>query len=151
MSTNISNVEVNNIGVRARGQRRRVQTVPEGKSKTKQSDKDQADIHKIIAKFERTGLLPQRKATPLQGEMPQVDSFTEAMDVIITAQQTFESLPSDIRQKFENDPKEFLDFVGNPENEAEMIQLGLKEKPVVEETQPEQPTEEPQAPPEVTE
>ena len=42
------------------------------------------------------------------------------------AQDMFESLPADIRTKFGNDPGRFLDFVEDPQNEEELIELGLK-------------------------
>jgi hypothetical protein len=37
----------------------------------------------------------------------------------------FMSLPAKIRSRFQNDPGAFLDFVQNPENRDEMIELGL--------------------------
>ena len=52
------------------------------------------------------------------------------MNQIIAAQEAFNSLPSDIRKKFDNDPAEFLEFVSDEKNNDEMIQMGLKEESI---------------------
>ena len=52
------------------------------------------------------------------------------MNQIIAEQEAFNSLPSDIRKKFDNDPAEFLEFVSDEKNNDEMIQMGLKEESI---------------------
>ncbi|RYF32309.1 MAG: hypothetical protein EOO38_31115, partial [Cytophagaceae bacterium] len=39
----------------------------------------------------------------------------------------FDALPAKIRDRFNNDPSRFLAFCENPENEAELVQLGLRD------------------------
>ena len=63
----MSELKVNELGVRARGQRLRCQTTPVGKSMTKQADLKQANIHNILSKFQKTGHLPQRTVDPIPG------------------------------------------------------------------------------------
>lgn len=47
------------------------------------------------------------------------------MNQIVQAQDMFMSLPSKIRNRFGNDPSQFLDFVSDPLNKDEMRSLGL--------------------------
>ena len=128
-SQEIDNVTQNSNGVRPRGQRKRVCTIPHGKSMTKQADRDRANIHNILKRYEKTGLLPQRTTSPIEGELPQVESFHQAMNILVTAQQSFEALPSNVRQKFENDPAKFLEFVNDEKNKDQLIELGLAVAP----------------------
>ena len=131
MTNLVSNVEVNKLGVRARGQRRRVQTENKEKSLAKQADKDQADIHKIMKKYQRTGLLPIRQATPITGVLPAVESYQDALQIVIDAKTTFEALPSNIREKFGEDPAQFLAFATDETNLQAMREMGLAEPEVV--------------------
>ena len=124
-SQEVDNVSVNAVGVRPRGQRKRVCTIPHGISMTKQADKDKANIHNILKRYEKTGLLPQRVVSPIEGDVPQVESYHQALTILVEAQQAFDALPSNVRQKFENDPAQFLEFCNDAENKEEMKELGL--------------------------
>lgn len=115
--------------VRPRGQIRKVQTVIEEPSLTRQSETQNCNIHCILDKFRKTGLLPQRTVSPLRGAIPDVDSFHSAMNIMTEAQQMFEAMPSDLRQEFDNDPAKFIDFCGKEENKEKMIELGLMDAP----------------------
>lgn len=140
VSTVADIVDVNDLGVRRRGQRRRVITKPVGETMTKQADRDRADIHKILARFQKTGLMPQRIASPLPEGMPVVDDFMQAQNFVVQVHNYFDGLPVKLRQRFGHNPSEFLAFASDPENDAEMRKLGLR-KPV------ELPAVEPVAPP----
>jgi phage internal scaffolding protein len=128
-------VKTNALGVRLPRQRKRCQTVNHDASMTKQADKERACIHTILKKATQTGLLPQRTVEPIKGDIPDVDSYHDAMTVLVQAQESFEALPSDLRSKFGNSPEAFLEFVsardeeGNLVNSEEMIELGLKNPP----------------------
>lgn len=126
-------VDINHLGVRCPRQRLRVVSCGNKPSLTKQSDKDRANIHNILRRFEKTGHLPQRVVEPLQGDIPAVSSFHEAMNIVVRGQQAFDSLPSNIRQKFENDPGKFLSFVSDEKNKDEMKEMGLLSPEKVEE------------------
>ena len=43
----------------------------------------------------------------------------------------FDNLPSDVRNRFNNNPAQLLDFVADPENKEEAIELGLLPKPEI--------------------
>lgn len=123
-------VEVNHIGVRARGQRQRVVTLITGESMTKQADKDKACIHRILDRAKHTGMLPVRDVQPLTGELPDVESFHDAMNIVVKAREKFMELPVAVREKFGHSQEAFLEFVSDEKNGQAMIDMGLAVKQV---------------------
>lgn len=96
-----------------------------------QSYRDECDINNIMGDVERSGAaqwLATREGT--FEDVTGVD-FQSAMDTIVRAQEAFEDLPSNVRDRFANDPARFLDFVHDEKNRAEMVALGLAREPVV--------------------
>ena len=100
-------------------------------SRTVQDSRDECDVNFIMRKYERTGLLKHRQQELKYGDFSQVVSYHEAMNVVATANSMFYELPSSIREKFDNDPGKFLEFAENPKNEAAMVEMGLKNAPIV--------------------
>jgi len=98
-----------------------------GDTKTMQSFGPDCDVNRIMARYQVTGAIEHfAKNQPQYGDIPAMD-FREAMTAITTANSLFAELPSEIRKQFDNDPSEFLEFVQDPANEAEMIAMGLRE------------------------
>jgi hypothetical protein len=94
-----------------------------GKSKVAQHHR--TEIKKMVEQTEAKGLL--RASTKFEGEMddfPAYD-FQEAQLMMAKANSMFESLPSQARAKFENNPAKFMDFANNPANAQEMVDMGL--------------------------
>lgn len=103
----------------------RVYAINTEPSMTKQSFKDEVNINKIMAKFQRTGALNHyAKHAPTYGDATGPD-LLEAQLIISKADSMFAELPSEVRKKFDNDPALFLDFVQDPKNLEEMQKLGL--------------------------
>lgn len=98
-------------------------------SRTKQDQKDAADIHKILERYTRTGQIPQNTLDPMYGDFSQITDFREARNSLIEAENTFFGLPSEIRSKFQNDPAKMIDFLSDEKNRDEAIKLGLVSKP----------------------
>lgn len=97
-----------------------------GPGLTKQSFSEECDINNIMRRFEETGQLPEMIRTdPQYGEFADMPSFQEAQNIVIRSQEQFSALPAKVRSKFQNDPALFLDYVNNPENQAELIKMGL--------------------------
>ena len=97
-----------------------------GESRTHQSFKRECDINHIMAKYQKTGLASH--VATHQGDysdLTDVPTYHDAMNKIISANESFSTLPSSIRKHFHNNPAEFLDFVSNPENAEEMQTMGL--------------------------
>lgn len=107
--------------------RRRVTTAGGGPTHVKQAFKDECDINKIMAKFQKTGLLEHTRDH--QGDYTDYSDFPssyhEACNQALKAEQMFLTIPSSIRAKFANDPGQFLDFVDDPKNEAALVSMGL--------------------------
>jgi len=47
------------------------------------------------------------------------------MDAVNQAQASFQAQPATIRDRFRNNPAEFIKFVQDPQNQEELIKLGL--------------------------
>ena len=111
--------------------RNRVQLViPEDEIiRVEQSHKDEVNINNIV---KRHGLDLIAKTAALQqfqfDDNPNND-FQETMNAILKAQDSFSSVPSDIRKQFDNNPAQFMDFIHNPENQQQLIDWGLASAP----------------------
>lgn len=100
-------------------------TIETGTVGAKQSFKDECDINRIMAKYQKTGALSWLSRNEGRYEDVSGFEFQSAMNVVASANEMFADLPSSIRKRFGNDPAEFLAFMGDPENAPEMIRLGL--------------------------
>lgn len=120
-------------------------TTPEESEFTDQSFADECDINTIMAKYQSTGELPVVNSAEAQYLDVTGMDYHEHMQFIVDAQNLFDELPSAIRDRFHNDPAEFLDFTGDENNRKELAQMGLLTpeateailwpKPVISETQ----------------
>jgi len=99
--------------------------VKSGKKAAKQSFKDECDINKIMAKYQKSGAITHFNRHAPQYGFATSNDFSESMRIVTEAQEMFSELPSKIRTRFANQPEQFLDFVQDPANEAEMRTLGL--------------------------
>lgn len=92
---------------------------------TDQSFKDECDINTIMARYQSTGELPVLNGTEAQWlDVTEMD-FQTHMDFMIQAQEMFDALPSDVRDRFGNDPGAFLGFCSDAENHKELAKMGL--------------------------
>lgn len=94
-------------------------------SKTQAQFAFDTDINNIIAGM--TAPLPVRDPVSTTEEMKKFspDMYEQALFVKAEAENRFFSLPSNVREFFENNPKNMLEFVSNPENTEKCIELGL--------------------------
>lgn len=94
-------------------------------SRTVQSGKDDADINNIVAKFMKTGVLPGSIIPPTYDAFMDVFDFQSAMNATLFARQEFMKLDAKVRQRFGNDPQQFVEFCSDRSNLDEMRKLGL--------------------------
>lgn len=97
-------------------------------SMTKQSFLAECDINNIIKQFKVTGMIQHMSAQASKGaylDLPPPTDFQEALNTVLAAEDSFATLPSKIRARFDNDPQEFLVFMADPANQDEIISLGL--------------------------
>lgn len=118
-------------------------------SMTKQSFVAECDINNIIKQYRLTGQVRHISAKAAQGtyeDLPDPMEFQDALNVVIQSEEAFATLPSHVRDRFGNDPEQFLQFMANPSNQDEIIKLGLgKDNRPPKEAPPPSPT--PQTPP----
>lgn len=110
-----------------------------GESLTQQHYKDECDVINIIKRHDRNGIIEHvQRGQARYGDFSAVSDYREALDLVRDAQSEFMSIPSDIRKKFDNDPGKFYEFVSNPENKEELIEMGFIEtsKASVDESSP---------------
>ena len=100
-----------------------------GVSMTQQHFKDECDINNILKSY--------------RGKVPASEEPAYFMDCTVTDLQSayeiaedigsrFDSLDSEVRARFNNNPLELLEFVHNADNETAAIELGLLPKPAPE-------------------
>lgn len=98
---------------------------PATEGRTKQSHKSECDINVIMSRYMATGVIDfVTKHQPHYGDVTALD-YQTAMNQIAQAQSMFHELPSAVRNRFENNPAQFLDFVQDPRNAAEAHAMGL--------------------------
>jgi len=111
-----------------------------------QNFKDETDINHIVRQFGLTGQLPGKPLSPQYGDFTGVLDYHSAVNAVLAAQDDFMELPAQMRSRFNNDPAQLIDFLGNENNREEAIKLGLvAAKPISE------PSETPIAAPKVGE
>jgi len=76
------------------GERIRVQSVPEGETRTVQSEKDLTDINNIVQRYQRTGFLPPPTMQPQYGDVtalnrPLIELVTDAAEITAKADAFF--------------------------------------------------------------
>lgn len=97
--------------------------------RTKQSFKDECDINKILKRFQDKGQLPQNmKSGQIYGDFSEIADYQTSLNKVISAKNTFDSLPAKVRERFSNDPWKFLSFASDANNLQEMVSLGLANK-----------------------
>lgn len=95
-------------------------------SRTKQAFKDSADVNNIMLRYQKTGVLPQMiKSNPTYGDFSNPVDLMGAYDLVRKAEEQFAGLPSRVRERFGNNPTEFLKFATDARNREEMGKLGL--------------------------
>lgn len=105
--------------------RNRIVFETEGETLTEQEAKKQCDVNRILERYQRTGAIDHgRQYQGTYGDVTGV-SFSQAQNLVARMKTEFENLPSSLRDRFNNDPALYLDFVADPANNDEMVELGL--------------------------
>lgn len=97
-------------------------------SRTHQSFVAECDINNILKEYALSGQIRHISARAEQGtyaDLPDSVDFQEALNIVMEGREAFASLPSQVRNRFHNNPAEFLEFMADPANQDEAIKLGL--------------------------
>jgi len=103
-------------------------------SMTKQEFKAECDINNIIKQFSATGMMRHVSAKAAMGmytDLPYSIDFQESLALVQDARDRFMTLPAKVRDRFHQDPAEFLDFMSDPDNKQEALDLGLLNPPQI--------------------
>lgn len=111
---------------------------------TRSEFKKSCDINYILARHKKTGLAPVLSGA-FYGDVSNRPDFRESLDFINRVCEDFSALPSDIRSRFHNDPEEFLKFYDDDQNIDELVRMGLKSAPLVQEPEVPVPVDPPPA------
>lgn len=112
-------------------------------SLTVQSEAEEADINVLVKRFGITGVMPQNVRVPQYEDYEGIFDFQSAVNAARLSQESFNTMPADIRARFGNDPQAFFNYCtardldGKLSNLDEMRKLGLAvAAPVVVESPP---------------
>lgn len=92
---------------------------------------NQCDINKLCDNYIRTGefypgLLLRKLRRPVFGDFdPSNQSLSKVLMAQRRALESFDLLSPEIRERFNNDPRKFFDFVTDVNNQDEIIKMGL--------------------------
>lgn len=115
------------IEIRANGTKR-VKTVNNEKTRTQQHMQDATDVNKIMERYKKTGTITHINNS-IQGKYMDLtklpSSYLDAINVVNHAQNTFESMPAKLKEKFQHNPQTLINWMADKKNEDEAIQLGL--------------------------
>lgn len=111
--------------------RLRIRTINEEPTRTDQTQKEQCDIKNIMKKYNNNlnAVKPLERGT--YADLTQLPTYQQSLHILRDAQNSFDSLPSNIRKRFSNDPQEMISFLADPNNNEEAHKLGLKIKPEI--------------------
>lgn len=97
---------------------------------TDQSFKEEADLNLMLERYHKTGQIPPGLKVGTYGDFYEAPDFLNAQLTILEAEQHFLALPSKIRQRFGQDPAQFLQFIHDKDNREEARKMGLlKDEP----------------------
>jgi phage internal scaffolding protein len=98
---------------------------PEDAVGAQQSFAAECDVNQIIKRFSVSGEFTHLNLrSPIFGDVRGLD-FQGMLDYIAHAESAFMDLPADVRKRFDNNPRDFVEFCSDPKNVDEMVKLGL--------------------------
>lgn len=98
-------------------------------SLVEQHHKDLCDVYNILSRYDKTGIITHvNNAKAMYGDFTEINEYREALNLVQNAQSSFDEMPSNIRERFRNNPGLFMEFITNPANLEEAVELGLAER-----------------------
>lgn len=94
---------------------------------TDQSQAAETDVNLIVKRAIKSGVMPGIDIQKIYADVSGAVDYHTAKNLILNAENQFNSLDAAVRIRFENDPAQFLAFVEDPKNAAELVKLGLAE------------------------
>jgi len=106
-----------------------VQLINNEPTMTQQQYKEECDVNHIMKKYITTGeIYHLNRKQGVYADMSEITDYQGMLHTVMDAQEKFNSLPADVRNKFQNDPSKLIEFVQDPKNYDEGVSLGLFDK-----------------------
>lgn len=96
-----------------------------GASMASQSFADEVDINKIMARVQKGHPVLTSNGQPFYGDVSEFGGLQESLIKVQEANDLFMQFPANVREKFDNDPVNFVEFMSDPKNTKKAIDLGL--------------------------
>lgn len=114
------------LTVRNQFERDRIPKQFEGKSRTRQSEAEAADINFIVRRWQSTGALEHvMRSKPTFGDFSNVTDYQTAIERVQDAQDAFDALPADVRDACDNDVAGLFVLLDDPGRREELEKLGM--------------------------
>lgn len=101
-------------------------------SMTQQHFANEVDVNMIVERATRTGLLGDPLAMAARqasfGDFSDIGDYQSCVNKVTAANNAFNSLPADVRSRFNNNPAELIAFLSDDKNIIEASELGLVDK-----------------------
>lgn len=98
--------------------------------RTIQSQQSATDINQLLKHYFKTGTFTHvAHEVPSYGDFSNAKDFLSCMVQVKETERLFMECSSAVRVRFEHDPAQMLEFLADPANEREAIELGLMPKP----------------------
>lgn len=94
-------------------------------SLAQQNFAEECDINRIVETFTRTGQIEPTPLPPQFGDFTGIRDFHTALNSVLAAQEAFLELAPAVRSRFNNDPQNLINFLEDPANRDEAVELGL--------------------------
>lgn len=105
-------------------------------SRTQQQFKDDANLNVIMQRYVKSNprdphgfALAMQIGTGESGDATSTLTLADALNLVNEGTDRFMELPSDLRDRFGNDPVKLESFLRNPENQEEAYRLNLAVRP----------------------
>lgn len=98
---------------------------------TRQEFVQECDLNNIMKRYAAGMPLPSGSRQPLYGDFSDIPDYARAFQIVSDAHDAFMSLPSDVRDRFKNDPAQLMSFLQDKNNFEEGVKLGLFKAPEI--------------------
>lgn len=108
------------------------ESVPLGETETQQQFKDDCDANIILPRLAKEfgSDIPRfTTKTGVYGDFTEIGDYRQAVETVMKADSLFNDLPAQTRLKFDNDPHKLVEYLADPANMQESIDLGLRMRP----------------------
>lgn len=102
-------------------------------SRTKQEFQSECDINEIMRRYELTGTISHISSQqPIYDDVSGITDYQSALEQVRKAEAAFNALPSELRKELDYDPANLIPYLQDEKNRERCVELGLFNKPVVE-------------------